>query len=75
MEDVEEGEEVEATLSEVRRRMRGPEAKKPFHSCIAQLEKLNKESHTPLEKLQCIAQISQNVKKEIQEFWKGVKVE
>ena len=26
--------EYEATLSEVRKRMRGPDAKKPFHSCI-----------------------------------------
>ena len=68
-------EEAAVTISEIRRRMRGPDAKKPFHSCIAQLEKLNKESHTPLEKLNCIAQISQNVKKEIQEFWKGVDVE
>ena len=57
MEDVNQDdvEEEEATLSDVRRRMRGHEGKTPFYSCIAQLEKLNKESLTPLEKLQCIA--------------------
>ena len=52
VEEIKYGEEDEPTLDEIRRRICGPSAKPPFHSCIEQLEKLNKAINcTPLEKL------------------------
>jgi hypothetical protein len=66
----------EATLEEVRQRMRGPNRKQPFESCIKQLQQLQnrKINLTPYEKLTAIAEISNLIKKDVQEFWQGVNV-
>ncbi len=64
-----------ATLSEIRRRMRDKDTC-PYKKCIDQLNKMDASiMHTPLEKMNCIAEISSCIKQEVQKFWRGVEVD
>lgn len=66
----------EVPYKEIRERMYGRNNPLPYASCVEQLNKLNdrKELLTPMDKLKCISKISDLIKKEINSFWQGVKV-
>merc|ERR1719491_2815416 len=69
----------QTNLSEIRRRMFNP-TKGPYSKCVSQLgllvsDKTSKAMQTPMEKMDCITEISSHIKTEVQDFWDGVEVD
>ena len=54
-----------------------PGASVPYTKCIDQINKLDGRAGvlTPLERMNCIAEISSCIKDAVQDFWTGVEVD